>query len=727
MTTVITVTQRSKTELSCNDSFVEMELSSETIESNFSLELFDFLSKIVGSEKDVRARRIFFKVLDHALQYSPQWRVVTSGSKSEGLDLPGSDLDIMYINQVDSVYNAKSEVPSDLPYALYFDFENTPPGYVHIKLHQNNKRGMHTQHMYSDNMLLANGHYKRLIQSMYIDKNIYNESMFFTEIHGPCSSSICGSYDFLSTYECHSWPRNAAEWITRPRSYQWPQTELIEDIVRDNVLLAPIGSKSNKKKEDPYEWRMSFSIAEKMLIHSFNHTQILCYALLKYTLKEVIHRKIKGTMCSYFMKTLLFWMIEESHIYQWQPNRLFECFQACIKRLMFFVQNNVLPNYFIPHNNLIEGKIDVQKKTSLLSILQTFVTNGTHSLRQIQTFSSLFDNREAPLSSELFSSKYSNVDSTIYPILHYMHGIGFGGSNTIYQPIYCIMAHRKCKLLKHICFIWFSKLCGSLLKHYSFMICQDNKETLQNQKCNKMFFSDYKKCLWYSVLGSFSDSYTGWLLLAEFFFQFKQHEKALQILQLCSIKSSNNHQIINPNLKPSQRNKILQKIGKTFVQRYKHSCSDLFYLTPKAKPHLMFYHEDVPFPGPDRDIIIVNPQIRMYYLHFLCHNYLGNNTEKWKALRLLNEFTLQCTSSKEYTNSLMHLLDASLVANTIQSFALTDVFHHNCKLQFMYKEFCFKHLKPCIRAATNMTREERDSLPPLLKKSLSFVSDLLNI
>ncbi|XP_052064726.1 uncharacterized protein LOC127704635 isoform X2 [Mytilus californianus] len=628
-----------------------MEFSYETLESNFSLELFDFLCKVVGSEKDVRSRRIFFKVLDHALQYSPQWRVVTSGSKAEGLDLPGSDLDIMYINQMDTVYNTKSEIPSDLPYALYFDFENTPPGYVNIKLHLNNRSGMQTKHMYinsDNNIFLSNGHYKRLIQNMYNDKDSFDDSMSFSEIHGPCTSSICGSYDFLSTYKCNSWPRNATEWITRPRSYQWPPTELIEDIVRDNVLLAPIGNKSNNKKEDPYEWRMSFSIAEKMLVHSFNHTQILCYALLKYTLKEVIHRKIKGTMCSYFMKTVLFWMIEESQISEWQPNRLFECFQACIKRLMFFVQNNVLPNYFIPHKNLIEGNIDVQKKTLLLSLLQTFFTNGKHSLRQIQNFSSFFEHREAPLSSELSTSKYYNVDSIIYPLLHYMHGIGFGGSNTIFQPIYCLMAHRKCKLLKHICFIWFSKLCGSLFKHYSFMICKNNEITLQNPKYNKMFFLDYKKCLWYSVLGSFSDSYTGWLLLAEFFFQCKQREKALQIIQLCQIKSSTDHQIINTELKPSPRSRMLQKIGKHFLQRYKHSCSDLFYLIPKTKPHLMFYHEDVLCLSPAKDIIIVNPQIRMYYLLFLCHHYLGNNIEKWKALRLLNDFSLQRTACMEY-------------------------------------------------------------------------------
>ncbi|CAC5369742.1 unnamed protein product [Mytilus coruscus] len=654
---------------------VAMEFPAAPLESNFSLELFDFLCKIVGSEKDVRARRIFFKVLDHALQYSPKWRVVTSGRKSEGLDLPGSDLDITYINQVDTVYNTKSTIPSDLQYGLFLDFENTPPGYVHIELHQKKRHGIQPNHVYSGNhIILSNEHYKQLIQEMNMP-NAKNKSSLlenFSDIHGPCSSTICGSYDFLSTYKCHSWPTVVAEWITRPRNYEWPPTELIEDIVRDNILLAPIGSKSNNKKENPFEWRMSFSIAEKMLVHSFNHTQILCYALLKYTLKEVlvVHQKIKDTMCSYFMKTVLFWMIEESQISEWQPCKLFECFQACIKRLVFFIQYNILPNYFIPQNNLIEGKIDVPKKKLLISLLRNFFTSGNNSLKQIQTLSYLFDHIKTPLTSELFRKNYSNIDSIIYPLLHYMHGIGYGGSNTIYQPIYCIMSHRKCKLLKHICFIWFSKLCGSLAKHYPFMISHDGYTNLQNRKCNKTFYPDYKKCIWYTILGTFSDSYTGWLLLAEFFFQRKQLRKTAEIIQLCQFKSSTDHQMITPGLKPHPSSKMLENIGLHFVQRYKHSCSDLFYLTPKAKPQIMFYQEDYQSANSEKDMLIVHPQIRMYYLLFLCHHYLGNNIEKWKALRLLKDFNLQSTTSAEYLNSIIHLTLALREAETIPDFIL---------------------------------------------------------
>ncbi|XP_063400719.1 uncharacterized protein LOC134685171 [Mytilus trossulus] len=714
-----------------------MEFPAAPLKSNFSLELFDFLCKIVGSEKDVRSRRIFFKVLDHALQYSPKWRVVTSGSKSEGLDLQGSDLDIMYINQVDTVYNTQSEIPSDLPYGLFLDFENTPPGYVQIALHLKKRNGKKLNHEYSGNhILLSNEHYKNLIQEMNIPKARSKILDEFSEIHGPCSSTIRGTFDFLSTYKCHSWPTIAVEWITRPRNYEWPPTELIEYIVRDNVLLAPIGSKFNNKKDNPYEWRMSFSIAEKKLVHSFSHTQIMCYALLKYTLKEVlvVHEKIKDSLCSYFIKTVLFWMIEESQISEWQPSKLFKCFQACIKRLVFFIQYNILPNYFIPQNNLIEGKIDGPKKKFLLSILRNFLTNGNDSLKQVHTLSYFFDHIEAPLTYKMFKLNYCNIDSIIYPLLHYMHGIGYGGSNTIYQPIYLIMAPRKCKLLKHICFLWFSKLCGSLAKHYPFMICLNGYTNLQNRKCNKTFYPDYKKCIWYTILGTFSDSYTGWLLLAEFFFQRNQLRKAVEIIQLCQYKSSTKPQMITPGLKPPSSSKMLEKIGLHFVQRFKHSCSDLFYLTPRGKPHIMFYQEDSQTINIEEDVLIVHPQIRMYYLQFLCHHYLGNNLEKWKALRLLKDFNLQSTTSVDYLNSILNLGLAIREADeTIPVFILMDFYRFYFKLPLIYKDLFVKHFNPGKRIAKNKAIEilqplvEGDSLPPVLKKGLSLVSDFLNI
>ena len=88
----------------------------------------------------------------------------------------------------------------------------------------------------------------------------------------------------------NKWPSKARQWVDRPRFCGWPPESLINNIVQRGVLLVPIGSKSDSHKDNPFEWRISFSVPEKMLIYSWNHSQIICYALLKLLLKEVIKK-----------------------------------------------------------------------------------------------------------------------------------------------------------------------------------------------------------------------------------------------------------------------------------------------------------------------------------------------------------------------------------------------------------------------------------------------------
>jgi hypothetical protein len=76
-------------------------------------------------------------------------------------------------------------------------------------------------------------------------------------------------------------------------------------------------------------------MAEKQLSHAMNYTQILCYALLKLSLKNIIDRndKVKGLLCSYFMKTAVFWLSEEISINVFQLQNLFHCYFLCIDKI----------------------------------------------------------------------------------------------------------------------------------------------------------------------------------------------------------------------------------------------------------------------------------------------------------------------------------------------------------------------------------------------------------
>jgi hypothetical protein len=59
-----------------------------------SVKLYKYMcDEVVGSEKVVDYRRQFFNVFDDVYNYrqDKNWHHISSGSKAEGLNLPGSD------------------------------------------------------------------------------------------------------------------------------------------------------------------------------------------------------------------------------------------------------------------------------------------------------------------------------------------------------------------------------------------------------------------------------------------------------------------------------------------------------------------------------------------------------------------------------------------------------------------------------------------------------------
>lgn len=89
--------------------------------------------------------------------------------------------------------------------------------------------------------------------------------------------------DFAMCLKMKKWPKIARRWVYRHRRGQWPSDTLINKITSDGCLLVPIGPKYEENTE--LFWRISFSLAEKQLFYFFNYTQLLCYGLLKLTLK----------------------------------------------------------------------------------------------------------------------------------------------------------------------------------------------------------------------------------------------------------------------------------------------------------------------------------------------------------------------------------------------------------------------------------------------------------
>ena len=121
-----------------------------------------------------------------------------------------------------------------------------------------------------------------------------------------------------------------------------------------------------------------------------NHTQFLTYGLLKLFEKE-INKGLSDNeklLCSYHMKTAIFWTIQQDTIANWCPQNLLAGFWVCFKLLLKWVYEGVSPNFFIPGNNMFLNKVHGVAQRNLFMKLYGFYEKGIKFLPQSPSISS---------------------------------------------------------------------------------------------------------------------------------------------------------------------------------------------------------------------------------------------------------------------------------------------------------------------------------------------------
>ncbi|OWF41863.1 uncharacterized protein LOC110461866 [Mizuhopecten yessoensis] len=193
--------------------------------------------------------------------------------------------------------------------------------------------------------------------------------------NGPCASVFMkegGSIDTACAFPCVCWPRVTNEWKYRSRLHGWPSQIIIDRIVQGGCHLVPVGDKCST--DTLLQWRISFACAEQLLVHSLTHPQFRVYGLLKYFLsqiKELLDHIIGDSdiLCSYFLKTVIFYAVENSPHLLWDDQNTFICFRFCLSILIAWVQSSYCPNYFIRRNNMFLRKVHGENRQKLLHFL----------------------------------------------------------------------------------------------------------------------------------------------------------------------------------------------------------------------------------------------------------------------------------------------------------------------------------------------------------------------
>ena len=346
--------------------------------------VFVGMCREIGTSTEVRIRREVADIQEKV--WRPLWvkrgiDMMRSGSQSEGFRLLSSDVDQMFWLTANKVIDDLSQlglytIPQDT--VIIMEGEDIPPGFTRLKMLTSS-----TDPKVNVSCSKINGEtyiFSSLFRARFLEFNKYAVvSSLSSREHGPCVTvSFSGTdFDHVYCFRSYHWPKEALPWIQRCQLKHWPEDFVLSAIVNEGCHIVPIGSEPERDNE----WRISFSRAEQRLVYSMNHCQFICYGLLKFFLKEVINTGNNDScLCSYFMKTLVFWVIQNKCSLVWVPENLLMCFWTCFKLLISLVYKGECPNFFIPQNNMFRVKVVGHRQAILFDQLCALYNKGISCL-----------------------------------------------------------------------------------------------------------------------------------------------------------------------------------------------------------------------------------------------------------------------------------------------------------------------------------------------------------
>ena len=366
-------------------------MASWTPERSATLSLL--LDEVVGTAEMVKTRQEYCKILDYLRSSIRTTAVYYTGSKAEGLNLPGSDRDFMLdindelnIKVMQTVQDIHGSSSKNI---LHVCTENVPPGFAILRI---------DAHCHDPFLLRAsrgiNG-VPHLSSVLFMRECLQNQDQTnaTVAIQGPSlerwdeyTDKSASGTDHVPSIHCPFWPSGADEWIQRPRHYGWPTSRDIANITSFGCHLVPVGHPLSPRKK--MEWRISFSMAERTLVWAFNHEQIQCYAILKIILKEFV--KVNCTpqnyvLCSYFIKTFLFWKFENTKTSFWRAENFRDNIIFLLIEFRQCIQEGLLRHYFFPRFNLLSIKLTREAQKELLQLFGIIVQCDISILKECKT------------------------------------------------------------------------------------------------------------------------------------------------------------------------------------------------------------------------------------------------------------------------------------------------------------------------------------------------------
>ena len=365
-----------------------------------SVLLSQLLDDVVGTKEMVQIRQDYCRLYDCMISTYYGINLYYTGSRAEGLDLPGSDDDFMlninYIFDILVIQNINDLPTSEWRNVFLMSTENVSPCFSMLKsVNQIQINILLNACQISDGFVYLSSY---LFIEDYIDDFRQAGTDITASRQGPSMEqwdpfmdTSQSEQDFVPSIHCPFWPDAALEWRSRRRRFGWPCPSDIMSIIDFGFHLVPVGHPNSDT--NMMEWRLSFSIAERKLVWSFSHIQLQCYAVMKIILKEFIHPHCNPDnriLCSYFIKTFLFWKYENTNPSFWCQENFRNCIMFLLSGFRECVSCGILKHYFVKRFNLLSVKLTETARTELLQAFDIILQSDIRILKECDTLKTVW-------------------------------------------------------------------------------------------------------------------------------------------------------------------------------------------------------------------------------------------------------------------------------------------------------------------------------------------------
>lgn len=299
---------------------------------------------------------------------------------------------------------------------------HTAAGYVKLQIVDKDKP-LTTKHFplhHSIRKHVCIDRYKRVCLTNFIDDDI--GPLLSRQKNKPAAtfgSHIRVGIDTVLCYRSTKWPTEAEEWLSRHRHNDWPTPDMITELKYMGYFVVKKGHPSSS--EIDLEWRISLTLQERKLVFNFSDVQHKCYVVLKMINRDIIYDKEhEECITTYHWKTCLFYVIEENKRDVWEKNLFFHCIGLCIWKMLAWVIVDFCPNYFIPKENLFDGKLNNSLRNSLIIKLVKLLYDGPNFLFDIKSnnLGDYFSSRGSPEEIQSLQAKSEKLyQEMLYSII----------------------------------------------------------------------------------------------------------------------------------------------------------------------------------------------------------------------------------------------------------------------------------------------------------------------